>query len=51
MDDISHLLLAQRANYAEEELALGLLVVELLLGWEVLGEHRVFHGIFLEVLH
>ena len=24
---------------------------DLLLGWEVLGEHRVLHGILVEVLH
>ena len=51
MDDVSHVLLAQSTNYAEEELALGQLVGELLLDWEVFGEHRVFHGIFIEVLH
>ena len=51
MDDVSHVLLAQGTHYAEEELALGQLVEELLLGWEVLGKHRVFYGIFIEVLH
>ena len=51
MDDVSNVLLAQSTHYAEEELALGQLVGELLLGWELLGEHRVFHGIFIEVLH
>ena len=51
MDDVRHVLLAQRAHYAEEELALGQLVRELLSGVQVLGEHRVLHGIFIEVLH
>ena len=51
MDDVRHVLLSQRAHYAEEELALRQLVGELLLGWEVLGEHRVFHGIFIEFLY
>ena len=51
IDDVSHVLLAQSTHYAEEELAFRQLVGELLLGWELLGEHRVFHGIFIEVLH
>ena len=51
MDDFNHVLLAQSTNYAEEELAFRQLVGELLLGWEVIGEHKVFHGIFIEVLH
>ena len=33
MDDVGHVLLAQRAQHPEEELALGQLVGELLLGW------------------
>ena len=41
MDDVCHELLAQRAQHAEEELALGQLVGELLLGGQVLGEHRI----------
>ena len=51
MDDVGHVLLAQSTHYAEEELALGQLVGELLLGGQVLCEQRVFHGIFIEVLH
>jgi hypothetical protein len=51
VDDVLHVLLTQRAQDAEEELALRQLVGELLLGWEVLGEHRVLHGILVEILH
>ena len=51
MDDVRHVLLPQRTQYAEEEIALRQLVGELLLGGEVLSEHRVFHGILIEVLH
>ena len=51
MDDVSHVLLAQRAQYAEEELAFWQLIGVLLLSKEVLGEHRVLHGILVEVLH
>ena len=51
MNDVSHVLLAQCTQYAEEELTFRQLVGELLLCWEVLGELRVFHGIFIEVLH
>ena len=51
MNDVSHVLLAQSTHYAEEELGHWQLFGELLLGWEVLGEHRVFHGIFIEVLN
>ena len=36
VDDILHVLLPQRAQDTEEELALRQLVGELLLGWEVL---------------
>ena len=42
MNDVSHVLLAQSTHYAEEELALGQLVGELLLGAQVFGEHRAF---------
>ena len=51
MDDVRHVLLPQSTQDAEEELALWQLVGELLLSGEVLGEHRVFHGILIEVLH
>ena len=51
MNDVSHVLLEQSTHCAEEELALGQLVRELRLGWEVLCEDRVFHGIFIKVLH
>ena len=51
LDDVSHVLLPQSAQHPEEELALGQLVGELLLGGEVLGEYRVLHGILAEVLH
>ena len=51
MDDVFHVLLPQRAQDAEEELALRQLVGELLLGGEVLGEDRVLHRILVEVLH
>ena len=51
MDDICHVLLPQSTQDAEEELALWQLVGELLLGGEVLGKHRIFHGILIKVLH
>ena len=51
MDDVLHVLLSQRAKDAEEELALRQLIGELLLGWQVLGEDRVLHGVLVEVLH
>ena len=51
MDDVCHVLLPQSTQYAEEELALRQLIGELLCGREVLGEHRIFHGILIEVLH
>ena len=51
MDDVRHVLLPQRAQYTEEEFTLRQLVRELLLAGEVLGEHGVFHGILVEVLH
>ena len=51
VDDVLHVLLPQRAQDAEEELALWQLVGELLFRWEVLGEHGVLHGILVEVLH
>ena len=51
VDDFLHVLLPQSAQYAEEELALRQLIGELLLGWEVLGEHGVLHGVLVEILH
>ena len=51
MDDVLHVLLPQRAQDAEVELALRQLVGELLLCWEVLGEHGVLDGILVEVLN
>ena len=51
MDDVLHVLLPQRAQDAEEELALRQLVGELLLCGQVLGEHGVFHCVLIEVLH
>jgi hypothetical protein len=51
VDDVLHVLLPQRAQYAEEELALRQLVGELLLGGQVLGEDWVLHRILVEVLH
>jgi hypothetical protein len=51
VDDVLHVLLSQCAQDAEEELALRQLVGELLLGGQVLGEHGVFHGVLVEVLH
>ena len=51
MDDVLHVLLPQRAQDTEEELALRQLVGELLLGGQVLGEHGVQHGVLVEVLH
>ena len=51
MDDVCHVLLPQSTQYTEEELALRQLVGELLLGGEVLGKHRIFHGILIKVLH
>ena len=51
MDDVLHVLLPQRAQDSEEELALRQLVGELLLGGEVLGEDRVLHCVLVEVLH
>ena len=51
MDDVLHVLLPQRAQDAEEELALRQLVGELLFRWEVLGEDGVLHGVLVEVLH
>ena len=51
VDDVLHVLLPQRAQDAEEELALRQLVGELLLGEGVLGEHEVLHGVLVEVLH
>jgi len=51
MDDVCHVLLSQRTQYAEKELALWQLVGELLLGGEVRGKHRVFHGILIKILH
>ena len=51
VDDVLDVLLAQRAQDAEKELALRQLVGELLFRWEVLGEDGVLHGILLEVLH
>ena len=51
VDDVRHVLLPQRTEDAEEELALRQLVGELLLAGEVLGKHRIFHGVLIEVLH
>ena len=51
MDDVCHVLLPQRAQYTEEELALRQLIGELLLGREVLSKHRVLHCILIKVLH
>ena len=51
VDDDRHVLLPQRTQYAKEKLALWQLVRELLFGGEVLGEHRVFHGILIEAIH
>jgi len=51
VDDVCHVLLPQSTQYTEEELALWQLVGELLLSGEVLGKHRIFHGILIEVLH
>ena len=51
MDDVLHVLLSQRAQDAEEELALRKLIGELLFGGQVLGEHGVLHGVLVEVLH
>ena len=51
MDDVLHVLLPQRAQDAEEELALRQLVGELLFRGQVLGEYGVLHGILVEVLH
>ena len=51
MDDVRHVLLPQRTQYAEEDFALWQLVGELLFGGEVFCEDRVFHGILIEVLH
>ena len=45
VDDVLHVLLAQRAQDAEKELALRQLVGELLFRWEVLGEDGVQHGV------
>ena len=50
MYDVLQVLLPQGAHDAEEELALRQLVGELLLGWEVLGEDGVIHGVLVEVL-
>ena len=51
MDDVLHVLLAQRAQDAEEDLAIRQLVRDLLLGGEVLGEDGVLHVILVEVLY
>jgi hypothetical protein len=51
VDDVCHVLLPQRAQYTEEELALRQLIGELLLGREVLSKHRVLHCILIKVLH
>jgi hypothetical protein len=51
VDDVLHVLLPQRAQDTEEELALRQLVGELLFRWEVLGEDGVLHGVLVEVLH
>ena len=51
VDDVLHVLLAQRAQDAEEELALRQLVGELLLGWQVLCEDRFLHSVLVEVLY
>ena len=51
MDDICHVLLPQSTQDAEEELALWQLIGELLLSGEILGKHRIFHGILIKVLH
>jgi hypothetical protein len=51
VDNVLHVLLPQRAQDAEEELALRQLVGELLFRWEVLGEDGVQHGVLVEVLH
>ena len=51
MNYVSHVLLPQRAHYDEGELALRQLFGELLLGGQVLGEHRILHGVLVEVLH
>jgi hypothetical protein len=50
VDDVLHVLLPQRAQDAEEKLALRQLVGELLFRWEVLGEDGVLHGVLVEVL-
>ena len=51
MDDVLHVLLPQRAQDAEEELALRQFVGELLFRWEVLCEDGVLHGVLVEILH
>ena len=51
MDDVLHVLLSQRAQDAEEELALRKLIGELLFGGQIFGEHGVLHGILVEVLN
>ena len=51
VDDVLHVLLAQLAQDAEEELALRQFVGELLFRWELLGEYGVLHCVLVEVLH
>ena len=51
LDDVGNVLLPQRAQDAEEKLALRQLIGELLLGWQVLGEDRVLHRILVEIFH
>ena len=51
MDDVCNVLFPQSTQYTEEEFTLRQFVGELLFGGEVLGEHRIFHGILIEVLH
>lgn len=50
-DDINHVLPLEGAQHSEEEVPLRQLVRELLLGWKVLAELWVLHGVIIQVLH
>ncbi len=50
-DDINHVLPLEGAQHSEEEVSFRQLVRELLLGWKVLAELWVLHGVIIQVLH